>query len=313
MARIAYVGNFRHPHCTERHLAQTLVSLGHKVLLLQENTTTLPKILEDASSAELLIYTRTWGLPKAATHIWRALEAEGVKTASYHLDLYLGLKREDTLHEDPFWTTSTCFTPDGDPESQGRFLEHGINHIYMPPAVFEPECIPGRVRRDFSSDVAFVGSYPYPHVDEWPYRDQLVEFLMSTYGKRFRRFGGGARVVRNQDLNDVYASVKVVVGDSLCPRFTKPMYWSDRPYETVGRGGFLIMPRITGLEEHFVDGEHLRYYDFCKFDQLKELVNYYVANQGEARAIAEAGQTHVRANHTYTHRMRAMLDILGIK
>jgi hypothetical protein len=201
-------------------------SLGLTVRRLQEDAVTLEQIEAAGKESDLLLYTRTWGLPDPprAIDVFRRIEAHGVPTASYHLDLYLGIGREATIAGDPFWSTQFVFTPDGDPTSQEEFERRGINHHYIRPGVYKPECRMGRVRARFRHDVVFVGSYPYPH-PEWKYRDELVDFLAETYGRRFRRYGPGAQVIRNEPLNDLYASAKVVVGDSLCPGFTKPYYW----------------------------------------------------------------------------------------
>lgn len=311
--KIAYIGNYRHSFCTEVHLTATLEDLGHELIRLQEDEQTADTIRRRAAGADLLVYQRTWGLPNQPEIIdlWRELEHAGTVTASYHLDLYLGLLREETLKNDPFWDTSYVFTPDGDPASHEAFLRRGINHHYVKPGVFRPECVPGRPRQKFKQDVVFVGSYPYPH-REWTYRNDLVEWLYSTYGRRFRQYGGAQGVIRGLDLNSLYASATVVVGDSLCPGFTKPGYWSDRPYETVGRGGFLIMPFVRGLEDDFTDGEHLRFYSFGAFDELKDLIDHYTAHPAEARQIANAGQDHVRANLTYHDRLTEALKIMDL-
>lgn len=238
-------------------------------------------------------------------------------TASFHLDLYLGLQREATLEGDPFWSTGLVLTPDGAPSSEAAFAARGINHIWSPPAVHGPECKRGAFRPRMAHDVTFVGSYPYPH-PEWPQRNELVEWLSSTYDSGFRRYGGGSTVVRNEPLNDLYASAKIVVGDSCNPPGPDgpfhPRYWSDRLTETLGRGGFLVWPRIDGLEEQgFVDGEHYRLFDFGDFDTLRSIIDHYVAHPAEARRIADAGQAFVAANHTYQHRMERLLEAAGLE
>lgn len=221
---------FTQRHCTEVHVAAALEELGCAVDRLQENDVTHRDIAARGAEADLLLYTRTWGLPDpgAVIGVFRQLEARGVVTASFHLDLYLGLEREATLEGDPFWSTGLVLTPDGAPESEAEFAWRGIRHIWSPPAVHGPECRSGRFRPQMAHDVTFVGSYPYPH-PEWPYRNQLVEWLSATYGSRFRRYGGGSTVVRNEPLNDLYASAKVVVGDSCNPRRPDgtfhPRYW----------------------------------------------------------------------------------------
>ena len=130
--RIVYLGNYLHAHCTEVHLSRELERLGHEVVRLQEEPGgvghrnfrgTGDRIMHLCTSepTDLFLWTRTWGLPPEATHTWRALESYGVKTASYHLDLYWGLEREARMALDPFWTTQYVFTPDGDPRSAEKF------------------------------------------------------------------------------------------------------------------------------------------------------------------------------------------------
>lgn len=309
--KVAYIGNYRHAHCTEVHIAATLEELGHLVVRVQEDEHSLQQIEDKATGCDLLLYTRTWGLPhpREAIQMFRRLEFKGTKTASYHLDLYVGLKRQVTLRGDPFWATQFVFTPDGSDEAAKVFADKGINHHYIKPGVFKPQCVPGDLTPRFQHDVVFVGSYPYPH-PEWPYRNRLVEWLAHTYGNDFARYGGGAEVVRDKPLNDLYASAKVVVGDSVCLGFTRPYYWSDRVYETVGRGGFLIHPHIEGLEEEFTDGAHLRLYDYNDFNHLRDIIDHYLTFPAEARLIADAGQAHVRENCTYHNRLTQALAIV---
>lgn len=307
--RVAYVGNFSQPHCTEVHLAATLEDLGHSVTRLQENNTDSSRLVDLCRGHDLFLFTRTWGNLVTLDHL-RQLEALGIPTASYHLDLYVGLKREDGLDKDPFWRTQYVFTPDGDPRSAEVFRRKGINHHYVKPGVYQPECEYGRPRPGLMHDVIFVGGgveYMHP---EWPYRRQLVQWLMDTYGERFGKYGHPQRVMRNQELNDLYSSAKVAIGDSICVNFDHTYYWSDRVYETLGRGGFMIHPFIEGMQEEFKDGETIVFYEFGNFEQLKSLIDYYVDHNEERERIRRAGHEYVKANCTYHERVQEMLDIV---
>lgn len=312
--KVAYIGNFREPYCTEVHLAKSMRALGAEVLPLQEDQMKVQSLRGFCLSEEidLLMYTRTWGVKDkpGLIKVFRDLESNGIKTASYHLDLYLGIKREKTLVGDPFWSTGYVFTPDGDPASAEKFERLGINHFYLKPGVFKDECVPGTFKDGWATDVTFVGSVTGYH-DEWPYRKKLHKWLSRTYGPRYTKHGHPESLVRNQDLNDLYASAKVVVGDTLCPGFKKPYYWSDRVYETIGRGGFLIHPYIEGMDEEFEDGKHLRFYTYEDFAELKSLINYYIAHEDERRRIASTGQEFVRDNCTYQDRLRVAFEVMG--
>jgi glycosyltransferase involved in cell wall biosynthesis len=154
--------------------------------------------------------------------------------------------------------------------------------------------------------IIFVGSYNYHRA--WPYRRQLIDWLKETYPDKFSGFGPNfGRVMRGDDLNRLYASSKVVVGDSYSPNFAYPGYWSDRIPETLGRGGFLIHPWIEGIDEFYTDREHLVLYDYGDFNQLDELINYYLDHDDEREQIRRAGHEHVKANHTFTNRWQKIL------
>jgi spore maturation protein CgeB len=94
--------------------------------------------------------------------------------------------------------------------------------------------------------------------------------------------------------------------------FNYPDYWSDRIYETLGRGGFLIHPYIPGIEKEFVDKKHVVFYEYGNFQQLKELIDYYLINDEEREAIRKAGHELVKNNYTYSNRWQTILKELGL-
>lgn len=327
---IAYIGNYNARHTTEVHLAKTLEDLGHTVTRLQENE--LPEYWPDIlGGIDLLLYTRTWGNYVTLEHLAQLRERK-IPTASYHLDLYVGLERkylhegkslEEVLQLDPFWRTDFVFTPDGDPNSAKIFRDNGVNHIYIKPGVFKPECTfnvfaqTNANETGTTKDVLFVGggdrpgspnAYGHP---EWNYRNELIAWLYDTYGKRFTKFGHPQETIRNEGLNILYATTKVVVGDSVCVGFNHENYWSDRVYETIGRGGFLIHPYIKGLEDEFIDGETIVFYEYGNWAQLKEKVDYYLEHDEERERIRLAGHEFVKNNATYTERLQQMLGVIS--
>ena len=327
--RIVYLGNFSQGFTSESHISASLEANGHKVTRLQEDAVDLRGIDEATWGADLFLWTRTEGFLRAtAADMIAWLESKrriGLPTASYHLDLYAGIgRRTGGLETDPFWRTEHVFTPDGG--SPRFFARHGVNHYYLRPGVFGPECVRGKVRPGMVADVVFVGtgSANGAYHTEWGYRRELLAFLAKRYGKRFVKHGspplnGGRAFIRNGDLNDLYASARVVVGDTLClgpedqrePRFTHRGYWSDRVYETVGRGGYLIHPRIVGLDDEFTDGEHLRFYDYGNFDQLAQIIDAALADDDHRERVKAAGIERVRNGCTYQHRAAEMINILA--
>jgi SAM-dependent methyltransferase len=326
---IYYIGNFTQKHCTEVHLALTLEQLGHTVIRAQENElgSQWAGDIVVGGGVDLVLYTRTWGdyvQPQDIAY----LRENGITTASYHLDLYVGLERKylhqgrslaEILKTDPFWQTDYVFTPDGDPKSQAVFKANGVRHHYIRPGVYKGECELVEPEAGKMQDVLFVGGGDYPGSPlgyghpEWPYRDRLIEWLRNTYGERFKKYGHPNETVRNAELNQLYANAKVVIGDSVCLDFKHTNYWSDRIYETIGRGGFIIHPYIKGLEREFTDGKNIIFYEYGNWAQLKQLIDHWTdpVNEDERIEIRNASFELVKANSTYTNRLQEALGIIG--
>lgn len=330
MKRCVYVGNFQpgvtNPFSTETHVAWALEDLGLKVIRLQEDAIRCPEIEAACREADLFLYTRTPGFSPSPAREWLAMLAHlPIPSASYHLDLYAGLKRGAGLASDPFWRTKHVFSADGG--SEAFFARHGINHTWIRPGVHEPECYIAERDPALATDVLFVGSSGHRHGyhPEWPYRAQLIDFLSKHYKTRFSKHGHpamgpvGQGHLRGHALNVAYASAKVVVGDTLClgpedktrPLYRHERYSSDRLFETVGRGGVLVYPRIEGMTDELIDGEYVVYYDFGDFRDLVAKIDGLLADNERRERIRHAGCERVKACCTYTHRMRKMLDTLA--
>lgn len=311
--KIILIGNFGVPFSTESDLAWSYEKLGHEVSRMQENQARTEKIWMDAKrGADIVHYVHThgWDTPGRLTisRLFEMLHERGIPTISTHLDYWRGLEREKDVNQHPFWHTKYVFTADGG--SHEWYRKQGINHFWLKPGVVERECFIGTERPKYKTDVVFVGSYGYH--PEWPYRPQLIDWLKKTYGPRFAHYGGGGLpTIRGNDLNDLYASAKVVVGDSLCLNFEHTHYWSDRIYETTGRGGFIIHPYIEGIESQFTDKKDVVFYEYQDFKHLKEQIDYYLENPKEREAIKLSGHERTKHNYTYTHRMLEVINILA--
>jgi len=301
--RIIYVGNFLPQHSTENDIKKSFEAIGWEVTPVQENQLTdevVNWIIAAQTSYDFILYTRTWC---EVGKQWRkVLAAKKVPIVSVHLDLYIGLDRGDDLQNDPFFQSDYVFSADGG--HQEEFAKMGINHFFFPPAVLHSSCYIGEKEKRFEHDVIFVGSYRYH--SEWPYRPALINWLKQTYGSRFRLYPDGGRAIRGDELNRLYNSTKVIVGDSTF----SPNYWSDRIPETLGRGGFLIHPRVPGLEDQFEYYKYFIPYYHGDFNNLKEIIDYYVNAHAERNAIRMAALDHVKANHTYIKRVEMIINKL---
>lgn len=311
---VAILGNHEVSFCTERELGWTFEHLGHRVLRFQENRARTEEIMEEciASRVDLFIYVHThgWETPGAITFekMLDAIKNNKTKTCGFHLDLYWGLNtndyRQDRIGKHHFWKMDYVFTADGG--HQQDFQKRGVNHFWLPPAVVEKGCFRGNFNPEYAVDVAFVGSKGYH--PEYPFRPYLIEWLERTYGPRFRRYCGDTQWggFREQKLNDLYASVKVCVGDS-CFGGLIPNYWSDRIPETLGRGGFLVHPAVDGLN---IPGLVTFYPQ--NLEHLQRQIDYFVEHDEERRQCADKGFRWVRDNETYTNRVLRMLGVMEL-
>lgn len=303
--RIAYVGNFRAEFSTENDIRKSLESMGHSVIKLQEDRTD-PEVIRYTAmdlGCDALFWTMTWPHFNEVGYTMDTvdmLKAKGIPSIAYHLDLFWGISRgERNPANEPMFAMEHVFTPDNNHNESWERI--GVNHHYLPPGVLEESCYVGRKRASYSGvDVAFVGSRGYH--PEWPHRPDLIEELESRFRGSFKLMGATeATKIRGRMLNDFYASVPVIVGDSLCLDHERSSYWSDRVYETTGRHGLLAMPAIDQLAEQF-DG-NMPMWSWGDFDEMEHLVRMMLNDPHHSQWMREKCAAITRENHTYRHRL----------
>jgi hypothetical protein len=313
LAKIAFLGNFRVDFTSESHHAKTLESLGHKVYRLQETEAVAEEILRVAIKSDLFVWVHTHGWRTRGKmemdHVLRRIADYKIPTMTYHLDLWFGLERQKDLDKFPVYKEIGHFFTVDSQMADWFNKNTRVKGHYLPAGVFDQECY--YTPQKFKHDVIFVGSKRYH--EEWQYRPELIAWLEETYRRGFAHYGsGGIKSIRGDELNKLYASTKIVIGDTLCIGFKYPDYWSDRVYETMGRGGFIIHPYISGMEREFEDKKHLVFYEYGNFKQLKKLIDYYLKHDEEREAIRIAGHELVKEKYTYKNRWKEILKELKI-
>lgn len=300
---VAYIGNFRPPHSTENDVRDALEQLGHTVIKIQEDSPEAWEHLRTEVQSDLVLWTRTWTM-KESEDVIPAVKRRGMAVVGFHLDRWWGLSRERQIFEEPYFALCDLMvTADGGNADKWRAAN--VEHLWMPPAVTN-RAGRGKPQTQFVKPLAFVGSWRNYH-PEWEYRKKLIEFLSSRYGRDFKVWPRSNQQIRGRDLEDLYASVKLVVGDS-CLAGGATHYWSDRIPETLGRGGLLIHPEVDGLaDQGFIDGETLiTYRQTDDFSHLQSKINEWLKNPyGEH--VAQNGMDLVHRLHTYNNRMSDLL------
>jgi hypothetical protein len=305
--KITFLGNFGVSYSSENHHVKTLESLGHEVICLQEGKVDGNEIVKQALTSDLfvVVHTHGWVTPiLPLSDVLRLLKGK-VTTLTYHLDLWFGIDRQKDLETDDFYKLIDHFFCtdklmadwfNDNTKVKGHFLPAGVYHeeTYL-------------LDLPKTNDVIFVGSKGYHN--EWKWRPQLIDWLYQAYGDRFKHYGNdGLGVVRGDDLNRLYASTKIVVGDTLCLNFNYPYYLSDRVFETTGRGGFLLMPYIKGIEDLFKVGKEIITFKFGDFKDLKSKIDYYLEHDDEREEIRIAGFERTKKDHNYKNRWITILD-----
>lgn len=84
---------------------------------------------------------------------------------------------------------------------------------------------------------------------------------------------------------------------------------SQRVFDVLACGGFLIAEHSEALEQQFEVGEEIVTYR--QVEELEEKVRHYLDNPDEARAIADRGMAAVRDRHTMRLRIQHMLAGAG--
>lgn len=312
MTTIALLGNFQVPFSTESELRWTLETrLGHSFVPLQENKVTTDEVVSTCQerSVKLFIWVHThcWFMTGSFDQyrMLDLLRKSGIKTASFHLDRFWGLNkadgREDRIGDHAFFRTDKFFSADGGNDE--KWASRGINHVWLKAGVVERDCVLGRPSLQWGNQVVFCGADGYH--SEYPFRTSMVNRLREIYGSNFRVYQG----IRQQQLNDLYATAKVVVGDHCFAG--QPRYCSDRLYETTGRGGFLIYPETEDITAE-IPG--LVTYKPQDINDLIKKVNYYLADENQTERIRKRSESHgwVKQNGTYTNRMIELLRTMEV-
>ncbi|MGH7748270.1 MAG: glycosyltransferase family protein, partial [Candidatus Dormibacteria bacterium] len=297
---------------TESELDWTLEHLGHRVVKLQENELMTHEVVsavrERGTRLFIYVHTHGWGQTGNITPIQMVeqIRASGIRTASFHLDRFFGLNsldgRQDRIGDHAFFKTDMLFSADG--EDDQRWTDRGIRHHWLLPGVVSRGCFFGKPSPEFGNQVIFAGSDSYH--PEYPFRNRMVSQLKEVYGSNFRIYQG----IRQDRLNSLYATAKVVVGDHCFAGV--PRYISDRLFETAGRGGFIIYPETEGVTS-LIPG--LVTYKPQDLVDLRKKIDYFLADENQKERIERRNEAHewVKKNGTYDNRMIELLSVMGIQ
>lgn len=216
-------------------------------------------------------------------HRPRGLRSLGIPTACYLIDSHMNLPwhLEWAREFDHVFVAQREYIP--------QFLEAGVPRVSWLPLACDP-AMHGPVAGGKRFDVGFVGSVTEYHARRRALLDRLS-----------KRFAVHVDRVFLRDMAAVLSASRIVFNDAVKRDLNM------RVFEALCSGSCLLTDRAapSGLDELFVDREHLVIYDD---ENIEDLVAHYLAHESEREAIAAAGRTEVVRRHTYDHRVATIVE-----
>lgn len=285
--KIIYLGDFSpYTYNSEKKINNAFKSLGHEVIQIDERDWDLFEIVEKCKSADLFLFHKGVRFGRTPRDLLELLLRVPCKKAFWWFDPV-----EEFQGRAEFLQTIIPFVDYGFMTNETYIRRNNYDNLIVLRQGFEPKK-KGKKRKEYECDVAFTGSI-------YGSRQILVNGLKKNYGDRFKHFTS----VHDQDFRDVCASAKIMIA----PKFpSNDFYWSNRIYETLGAGGFLIHPKCEGLKKEYEEYKH--FVPYVDGDHLKYLIDYYLEHPKEREQIRKAGQKYTIKNYTYKKRCQELIN-----
>lgn len=183
--------------------------------------------------------------------------------------------------------------------TDGTWVRRVKEKVHFLPTASPMKPLRGKYRTDLACDIAYVGQMYGPRTQEY-------EFLKEHFGDGIKCFNDKF----GQDFADLCVSAKVMV----VPRFPfDDFFWSDRIYQMLACGAFVVHQRAYGLkEEGFRDGVH--YFEYERDQDFMALMESVFEKGMEKmrKNIAKTGKFFVKG-HTYLERVQTLLKICEVE
>ncbi len=166
----------------------------------------------------------------------------------------------------------------------------------------------------FKSEIAFVGLYRKGRA---AILDVLKDYDIKVYGYYWEegfeffpwlkeKYKGP---VTSAEVNQIFNSATICIS-SLCTMFPSEIGYTttQRPFDISLAKGFQLGDYIPLTEELFGDSIDM----FRSSQELRKKVDYYLARAEERRRLAEKTHAIATGGHTYAHRARELLKMIGI-
>lgn len=166
--------------------------------------------------------------------------------------------------------------------------------------------------RAASFDVVFVGNW---RKDREAWLQHLSHFRVGVWGTDYWRWRAQATSVGRKSWQGGAPQGEAYVRASRAGKITLNLVdlqngpgLNMRAFEALGMGCFVLSTRTEALQEMFVEGEHIAYFE--NPDELQEKTAYYLTHPDERRRIAH-NAARLAESHTYRDRAGQLLELLA--
>jgi hypothetical protein len=111
--------------------------------------------------------------------------------------------------------------------------------------------------------------------------------------------------IRNDELHRAYSAAAIVLNDHW-PDMRDEGFFSNRLYDALASGAFVLTDRVPGIEAEFDDGVAT----YEGRDELLAAVERYLADPDARHVVAERGRQAVHERHTFAHRVATIREHL---
>ena len=180
--------------------------------------------------------------------------------------------------------------------------------------VHRPQALQRAETRRYESDVCFAGDWS-PLREEWV-RKLLPDYRVRVWGPWGKKLAPDSAVrgvltdgfFAPAEMVRAFAGAKVVL--NLHTWFGQwPYGVNPRLFEAAGAGACQLVDAKAEIPDLYdVPGEVAC---FTSFETCKRLIAHYLAREEERRAVGARAAERTRREHTYDHRMRTLLAIVG--
>lgn len=184
------------------------------------------------------------------------------------------------------------------PNTKILWLTQGVDTVS-----YHKEKLTKEDHNKYNCDIMFAGSTTNIHKG----RIELINYLMSKKDINFKLFGNRVdNKIFDFEHNKACQCTKICLSQNGFADI--PASLSVRIFKIIGAGGFCLLEDTKNIEDIFIPGKEIVVYKNKKecYDKIK----YYLEHEDERKQIAKNGYERCIKEHTYTEKIKKLLNII---